>query len=277
MQEDEGEVQDADGVRHATVIECVDDWAVALSRGARGAKRDLQGGGRGEEVDEENAEQESTLPQSNFVVPRGTVGRDVSNYYTYYPCAIAIVGGLGALGACVSSWFAGTRFQKIKNHVSHDIDLLGRSGRSKGWPPAVHFSCCGSISMRRFDVASRFHVLCDLPIFKGSHSCGFTLQQSDPVDMIFIHASGVLNDRIFPRQNLATFREVCSAKLSFPDISTLRNHASPRQVECVFSSVAATLANRGAASHCLFFVLSASYPSPFLFECKILFCCRHGT
>ena len=199
--------------------------------------------------DEENSGQESMFPQSIFVVPRGSFGRDVSHNYTYSSCAVTIVGGLGALGACVSSWFAGTRFEKIYNRASRDIALLGRSGRSKGWPPAVHFSCCGSISIQRFDVASRFPVLFDISTFTGSHSSGFALQQSDPVDRIFIHASGVLNDRIFPRQNLATFREVCSAKLSFPDISTLRNHAGPRQVECVFSSIAAILANQGQMAY----------------------------
>jgi acyl transferase domain-containing protein/acyl carrier protein len=198
----------------------------------------------------ETSEQESLSAAAIFVLPRYiTNNRKGFNQTKYSACSATIVGGLGALGACVSSWFVGTRFKKTQNIVADNIDLLGRSGRSKVWPPAVDVSSCASICMRRFDVSSCLNILHELPILVGSQSCGFALQQSDPVDKIFVHASGVLNDRLFLRQNLATFREVCAAKLSFPDILSCRNHASPRLVECVFSSIAAILGNQGQMSY----------------------------
>ncbi|MDA9097989.1 phosphopantetheine-binding protein [bacterium] len=198
----------------------------------------------------ETSEQGSTSAAAIFVLPRYiTNNRKGLNQSKYSTCSATIVGGLGALGACVSSWFVGTHFKKTQNIVADNIDLLGRSGRSKLWPPAVDVSSYASICMRRFDVASCLNILHELPVLVGSQSCGFALQQSDPVDKIFVHASGVLNDRLFLRQNLATFREACAAKLSFPDILSCRNHASPRLVECVFSSISAILGNQGQMSY----------------------------
>lgn len=149
-----------------------------------------------------------------------------------------ISGGLGGLGELTAAHLAQQAQQDSR------LLLLGRTGRFSSQASAsasqqqlLHAS--GSVAMLQADAAAAADAagIVEQLTFAGAPLASF------------IHAAGVLADKLLPRQRMADARTVFAPKLAALAAALPAMQLQPMQQLLLFSSISAALGNRGQASY----------------------------
>ena len=159
-------------------------------------------------------------------------------------CGLAVIsGGLGGLGRLSASWM-------LHCGLSTDIVLLGRSGRSTA--NASPLPVVSALPAETYVPVTSVHVLStDLAATDATETLfSITTSIGLPPPMMVVHAAGVLDDAMLPRQNLQSLRNVWAPKAAAAMKLATALHSSPITNGFIsFSSIASLLGSAGQGNY----------------------------
>jgi hypothetical protein len=148
--------------------------------------------------------------------------------------AAVITGGLGALGVLVSRWLA-------QQGISQLI-LLSRTGKLSQQQQQLQDL---TQSIASVEVTAR---QADVSMSADAEDVFSPGKGSRPV-LLVMHAGGVLDDRLFANQTLASGRRVIAPKLATLQLWMQSMQRQPSAAHVLFSSVASLLGSPGQANY----------------------------
>ncbi len=146
-----------------------------------------------------------------------------------------VTGGLGSLGALVSSW--------LSQHGAEDLMLTGRTGKLL----ADHKDLVQLLRSTRHNALVTI-VRSDLASQEEAQLHSQSTASGSVVSGV-VHASGALADATLQKQSLAGIRTVFAAKLTSIHKLQSATRAQPIMHQLLFSSVAALLGSPGQANY----------------------------